>query len=202
MMGVEAARSELVALVDVDVELPQGSLAALLEEFEEYGYAGLQAGLESKSGPGYWGRALAEHHRTGRSRHWFGLVATIFRRSDLLEHGFDDRFRSGEDIELRWRLRAAGLKVGVSEKTVATHWFLGDDFAFARDQFVMDGRGLGMMMRKHPSRAPIVAMLPLGAMVRGIALTLARGKPQYVPYYLAYALFNYLAMFSGAAAGR
>ena len=68
---------------------PTGALAALLDEFEEGGYTALQAGLHSVGGPGYWGQALAYHHRTGRSKNWFGLVATIFERDVLLEHGFD-----------------------------------------------------------------------------------------------------------------
>ncbi len=62
------------------------------------------------------GRALAHHHRTGRSRRWFGVVATVFRRDDLLAAGFDSRFVSGEDIDLRWRWPrpgAAHRRVGV-----------------------------------------------------------------------------------------
>jgi glycosyltransferase involved in cell wall biosynthesis len=189
--GVRAAHTTWVALVDADVVLPDGSLQRLLEEFREGQYAGLQAGLASVGGPGYWGRALAHHHRTGRSRWWFGVVATIFRRDEVLAFGFDDRFRSGEDIELRWRLDHAGLRTGVSHSVLVEHRFADDRFDFARDQFLMDGVGLGLMVRKHGLRGAPLALLPLAAAVRGAALALARAEPQWVPYYLAFGWFNY-----------
>ena len=72
-IGVAAASSPWVALVDADVVIPDGALRSLFEEFQQGAFVGLQAGLESVSGPGYWGRALTEHHRTGRSKNWFGL---------------------------------------------------------------------------------------------------------------------------------
>ncbi len=192
-MGARAATTPYVALVDADVILPDGSLAALLAEFERDGYTALQAGLLSESGPGYWGQALAEHHRTGRSRFWFGLVATIFDRERLLEHGFDASFESGEDIELRWRLAAAGEKAGVSRDVVVRHRF-GDTFDFAMGQFRADGRGLARMVRKHGWRGARLLLLPAAAGARGILLSLLRGRPGWIPYYYAFAFFNTTAM--------
>jgi glycosyltransferase involved in cell wall biosynthesis len=194
ILGADAATSSRVALIDADVVLPHRALADLLAEFEAGGYTALQAGLFSTSGPRYWGQALAEHHRTGRSRRWFGLVATVFDRQILLEQGFDDAFRSGEDIELRWRFRDKGFRTGVSETTLVEHRFVGDDFAFARDQFDMDGRGLGLLIRKRPLSGLRLALLPLAAGIRGIVLTTARGAPKWIPYYLAFILFNYVGM--------
>ncbi len=119
LLGAQVAATRLVALVDVDVVLgDDAALEDLAREFTSQGYTALQAGLESVSGDGYWGRALVNHHRTGRSRNWFGLVCTIFERDVLLAYGFDAEFRSGEDIELRWRLRAAGARLGVSKRTI------------------------------------------------------------------------------------
>ena len=192
-IGARAAMTPLVALVDADVILPDGSLAALLAEFESGGYRALQAGLLSESGPGYWGRALAEHHQTGRSRYWFGLVATIFDRETLLEHGFDASFESGEDIELRWRLAAAGDKTGVSREVVVRHRF-GDTFEFAMGQFRADGKGLARMVRKHGWRGARLLFLPAAAGARGVLLSLLRGRPGWIPYYYAFAFFNTTAM--------
>jgi len=192
-MGAEAATSEQVALVDVDVRLGEGDLARLLAEFRTEGYAALQAGLHSVSGPGYWGQALANHHRTGRSKNWFGVVATIFDRSVLLEHGFDDRFLSGEDIDLRWRLNQANAKIGVSRRTVVEHRFE-DSWEFAKGQFVADGHGLGRMVSNHGIRAKVLLGLPAAAAVRGILLSLVRLEPRWIPYYVVYAVYNYLAI--------
>lgn len=192
-IGARAATTELVALVDADVILPDGSLAALTREFRDGGYAALQAGLESESGPGYWGQALAEHHRTGRSRYWFGLVATVFEREALLAHGFDAAFESGEDIELRWRLAAAGDKAGVSRTTVVRHRF-DDTWDFARGQFRADGKGLARMVRKHRLGGARLLLLPGAAAIRGVVLSLVRRSPRWIPYYVAFGVLNYAAM--------
>jgi O-antigen/teichoic acid export membrane protein len=195
-LGAELAETPYVALVDADVVLPAGALRRLREEFQEKGYTALQAGLCSIGGPRYWGRALAQHHQWGRSKNWLGLAATIFEREALLRIGFDHRFASGEDIELRWRLQHEGACVGVSERTVVTHRFGDDSFSFARMQFDMDGRGLGKMICKHGWRGAPLLALPAAAAVRGIMLSLARLRPQWIPYYVCFALFNYLAMVS------
>lgn len=194
MLGARAASTKYLALVDADVVLPAGALAKLLGEFVAGGYSALQAGLSSVGGPGYWGQALAQHHRWGISKTWFGLVATIFERDRLLEIGFDDRFMSGEDIELRWRLVRAGHKVGVSTQTVVTHRFDGDSFGFAWNQFSMDGRGLAAMVAKHGWAGARLLALPAAAMVRGVGLSVLRLKPHWIPYYVLFAAGNYAAM--------
>ena len=196
-LGVRHATTRWVALVDADVVVLDAALQRLLEEFVTHGYDGLQAGLGSVGGPGYWGRALAHHHLSGRSRWWFGVMATIFERDRLLEMGFDDRFTSGEDIELRWRLERAGLKLGVSREVLVEHRFGGDDFAFAKDQFLMDGTGLGLMLRKHGVRGVRLAALPAGAAVRGATLAVLRGQPEWLRYFAAFGWFNYVGMKRG-----
>lgn len=201
LLGARAASSEVVALIDADVVLPEGALADLIREFKAGGYAALQAGLRSISGPGYWGQALAHHHRTGRSKHWFGLVATVFERGALLEHGFDPDFESGEDIDLRWRLQRAGARIGVSSKTIVVHRF-GDTFAFARQQWLMDGRGLAHMLGKHRGRAVLLVGLPAAAAVRGSVLSLARRQVKWIPYYACFCVFNYIGMLRALGARR
>jgi O-antigen/teichoic acid export membrane protein/glycosyltransferase involved in cell wall biosynthesis len=198
-LGAELAGTPYVALIDADVVLHSGALHRLREEFTDGGYTALQAGLLSVGGPGYWGRALAQHHRWGRSKNWFGLVATIFERNTLLRTGFDHQFSSGEDIELRWRLQREGASVGVSEQTIVTHRFGDDSFAFAHEQFRMDGRGLGKMIRKHGWRGAPLLALPGAAAARGMAISLARLRPQWIPYYFCFAFFNYLAMIAELA---
>ena len=199
-IGAQTASTRWVALVDADVVLPDGSLATLLGEFLEGGYTALQAGLLSEAGPGYWGQALAHHHRTGRSRYWFGLVATIFEREALLAHGFDAAFESGEDIELRWRLTRAGARAGVSRSTIVRHRF-GSTFDFARGQFRADGKGLARMIRKHGRNGARLLLLPGAAGARGIALSLVRLEPKWVPYYACFTILNYSAMLGELLSG-
>jgi glycosyltransferase involved in cell wall biosynthesis len=196
MLGARAAQSRLVALIDADVVLPEGALHRLVEEFRNGSYDGLQAGLMSVSGAGYWGRALVNHHRSGLSKDWFGLVATIFDRDTLLEHSLDEGFRSGEDIELRWRLRRAGARIGVSRRTIVTHRFE-DTFAFARAQWLADGQGFGRMLRKHGVRSIWLIGVPFAAAVRGIILSLGRRQPRWIPYYACFLFFNYVGLLGG-----
>ncbi len=192
-IGAEAARTRYVALIDVDVVLHDGALEGLLEEFVRDGYTGLQAGLRSVAGPGYWGQALAHHHRSGRSKHWFGLVATILERDALLEYGLDENFLSGEDIDLRWRLARAGAKIGVSRATVVEHRFE-DTWEFALGQWLADGHGLGRMLGVHGVRSLRLVALPLAAAVRGSALSLLRMQPRWIPYYICFCAFNYVGL--------
>ncbi|HSR85158.1 MAG TPA: glycosyltransferase [Streptosporangiaceae bacterium] len=193
-LGAELADTRYVALIDADVVLPAGALQQLRAELEESGYAALQAGALSTGGPGYWGRALAQHYQWGRSKNWFGLFATIFDRETLIRTGFDRQFASGEDIELRWRLRQAGTRVGVSQRTIVTHRFADDSFAFARSQFTMDGRGLGKMIHKYGLRGAPLLALPGAAAIRGLVLSVVRLRPQWIPYYLCFGFCNYSAM--------
>lgn len=193
-MGTEAARTRWVALVDADVVLPEGALESLLSEFQVGRYTALQAGLHSTAGPGYWGQALAHHHRSGRSKNWFGVVATIFEREDLLRHGFDDRFLSGEDIELRWRLQRAGKRIGVSRSTIVVHRFPDSRFDFACQQFLADGAGLGRMVRMKRGKAALLLGLPAAAGARGVVLSIARREVRWVPYYCAFVAYNYVGM--------
>jgi glycosyltransferase involved in cell wall biosynthesis len=199
LMGAEAAQAPWVALIDADVTLGDGDLARLLEEARHDGYTALQAGLRSVAGNGYWGQALVHHHRTGRSKDWFGVVATVFEREALIAHGFDARFLSGEDIDLRWRLRAAGAKIGVSRQTVVEHRF-GDTWEFAKGQWLADGHGFGRMVRAHGLRAKLLLGLPLAAGVRGTVLSLARRQPHWLPYYACFVLFNYVGLIREVAA--
>jgi glycosyltransferase involved in cell wall biosynthesis len=195
LLGAQAATQSLIALIDADVVLHPGALRDLMDEYDQDGYDALQAGLLSEAGSGYWGQALVHHHRTGRSKSWFGLVATIIRRDTLLEHGFDAAFISGEDIEFRWRLARAGLKLGVSTRTIVAHRFE-DTFHFAKGQWLADGAGLGRMVKKHPVRGARLLAQPLVAAGRGSVLALLRREPRWLPYYALFAAYNYVGMAS------
>ena len=192
LIGAEHAQTPWIALIDVDVLLHADALHALLHEANQGGYVALQAGLESTSSDGYWGRALVHHHRSGISKNWFGLVATLFDRATFLQYGLDRAFLSGEDIEMRWRLERAGLRIGVSERTVVEHRF-GDTFEFAKGQFLADGGGLARMVVKHGLRAMPLLGLPLAAALRGMGLSLLRRQPQWIPYYATFAALNWYA---------
>jgi hypothetical protein len=191
--GAPGATTRYIAVIDADVVLSPNALERLLDEFVRGGYTGLQAGLRSVSDGGYWGQALVHHHRNSRSRNWFGVVATVFERTTLLEHGFDESFLSGEDVDLRWRLQRAGKKIGVSRETIVEHRF-GTGWSFAHGQWLADGRAGARMMTSHGLRSVWFLALPFMAGVRGVALSVARLQPQWIPYYVCYCVFNYVGI--------
>jgi len=196
MMGVRAAQRTTVGLFDVDIQMSDGALEQLFQEFTSGGFDALQAGLTSYSGSGYWGRALVNHHNHGRSKRWPGLMATLFKRQVLLDHPLDERFRSGEDIEIRWRLKNAGYRMDVSQKTTVRHWF-GDTYDFAKDQWRQDGKGLGRMVNKYGFKSLPLLGIPAAGAVRGTLMSLIRLQPGWIPYYLGYFVYNYVSIVNG-----
>ncbi|MBW3608034.1 MAG: glycosyltransferase family 2 protein [Actinobacteria bacterium] len=194
-LGVEAATQAWVALIDADVVLGPGALAALLEEARERRLAALQAGLFSIGCGDYWSEQLARHHNRGQVRDWFGVSATLVRREVLLTHPFDRSLRSGEDIDLRLRLRAAGISTGVSQRTRVVHRF-GAGYAFCRDQWLADGQGLGRMVRSHGLRALPNALIPFPAAALG-ALDAVGERLRPLPYFAGFAGGNWIGLLRG-----
>ncbi len=194
-MGAEAATSSHVAFIDVDIELPSDALSGLLNELQERNLEAIQAGLHSVGGVDYWSRALVAHHNRGRSKRWFGVMSSLFQRDVFLRYGMDPAFRTGEDIELRYRLRKGGARVAVSDSVVVNHSFE-PGFGFALGQFLADGAGLGRMFRKHGWPAFSLLAIPVGGAVLGVFRSLVR-QPVFIPYYVLYAIFNYVGIVRG-----
>jgi glycosyltransferase involved in cell wall biosynthesis len=199
-LGLRLARNPWVAFVDTDVLVAPDTLRRLLDEATERGLEGIQAGLHSVGEGDYWSEALATHHNTGHVRRWFGVCATLVRRELLVRHPFDETLRSGEDVDLRLRLELAGEPIGVSEGTVVEHRFAGG-YAYARDQWLADGAGLGRLIRRHGARAVPRALLPFAAAGLGL-LRLLAGDARLVPYWIGLALGNFFGLIDGLADRR
>ena len=194
-LGAEAASAPYVAFIDADIELPEGALVAMLHELQAQEADAIQAGLVSVHSNDYWSRALAAHHNRGRSRRWFGLVCTIFKRDVFRRFELDPSFKTGEDIEIRHRMQRAKAKAIVSRNVIVSHRFE-PGFRFALNQFLMDGAGLGRMVRKFGWRSAGLLLMPAAGAVLGVARSLGR-DPIYIPYYLIFMIFNYIGMAKG-----
>lgn len=198
-LGAEAARNRFVAFIDVDIELPPGALGTLLDELIEADADAIQAQLRSEDSGDYWSRALTAHHAGGRSKRWFGLVCTVFAREEYLRHRLDPSFRSGEDIDMRYRLQKAGARILVSERVVVAHRFE-TGFSFAQNQWLADGAGLGRMVRRHGAAVLYLLLMPLGGAVAGILRSIP-GDVKFIPYYVLYCLLNYVGIVEGLMDG-
>ncbi len=194
-MGAQAARCPYVAFIDTDIQLPELALKRLLEELVSAGKDALQASLVAVDSGDYWSQALASHYNRGRSRHWFGLSATLFKKDVFLRFGMDPSFRTGEDIEIRSRLQREGANFGLSREVVVPHAF-DAGFRFARDQWLADGAGLGRTIRKFGWRMAAVFFIPAAGAGLGLLRCVGRDF-RFMPYYLLYAVFNYVGMVRG-----
>jgi len=92
-------------------------------------------------------------------------------------------------MELARRFARAGIRVGVARKTTVVHR-LGDKFENARKQWLDDGRGIAGVMMLEGMRSAWMAAVPAAAAVRGIALSVLRAEPEWIPYYFGLAFFN------------
>jgi glycosyltransferase involved in cell wall biosynthesis len=196
MMGVVSASQPWVVLVDADVVLPPNALRDMDRERRARQLVALQAGLHSVGAGDYWSQALADHHNGGRSRDWFGVCASLVSRDVLLANPLDADLASGEDIDLRIRLRTAGFPIGVSERMVGEHRF-DSGFDFAGKQWLADGAGLGRIVRKHGRAALLNAMvIPFAAAALGLVRGVSHGLRTW-PYFAGFAVGNYIGLWRG-----
>lgn len=194
-IGLTLARQPWVMFVDTDVLLRPDTIGRLLDEVRARGLEGIQAGLASVGEGDYWSEALAEHHNRGRVRGWFGVCATLVRRDLLVRRPLDATFRSGEDVDLRLRLEAAGEPIGVSGEAIVEHRFA-PGWEYARGQFLADGAGLGRLLRRHGPAALGRAFLPFGAAALGL-IRVFGGEVRQLPYWLALGAYNLVGLLEG-----
>ncbi|GAC1317841.1 MAG: mycofactocin biosynthesis glycosyltransferase MftF [Acidimicrobiales bacterium] len=124
--GWREARTELVAFVDADCQPDPGWLAGLVPHFDDQAVAAAAPRIRSMAAPGtprllaaYEGarspldRGPGEAAVRPRGRVPFVPSAALVVRRRVLADlgGFDESWAVGEDVDLVWRLVAAGLTV-------------------------------------------------------------------------------------------
>lgn len=131
-----AAAGELIAFVDAGCVLSPGALAALQAHFADPAVAAAAPRVTVTVGPGT--PAVLARYEQSRSPLDMGPAAAVVgptarvsylpsavlvvRRSDLAAvGGFDESMRFGEDVDLIWRLRAAGRRVVYTPAAAAGH---------------------------------------------------------------------------------
>lgn len=131
--GLDLVRTPLVAFVDADVTLHPGWLDALLPHFVDPRVALVAPRVASTPGAGLLPRYEADHSpldlgteparvRAG-SRVSYVPSAAIVCRADALREvgGFDAGLRVGEDVDLCWRLDAAGWRCRYEPAVTVEH---------------------------------------------------------------------------------
>lgn len=184
--GLAEVGTPLVAFVDSDVEATADALVRLARHFSDPRVAlvGPRVVSLSRSPHPRW----HERHDEDASSLDLGTRACVVRpgaavgwlpsacavgRVDLLGDGFDDELRIGEDVDLVWRLVAAGHTVRYDPSAVAHHdtrptvaGWLGRKFAY--------GTGGAVLAQRHGDHTAVARLSP--AMALAAAALLVRRR--------------------------
>ncbi|QGG40405.1 mycofactocin biosynthesis glycosyltransferase MftF [Aeromicrobium yanjiei] len=130
-MGMRSVRAPLVAFVDSDVVVSASALGLLAAHFADPGLAAAAPRIRSRGGRRWFERyedacgSLDLGPVPATVRPWSPVAyvpsACLVARVAALGDGFDPRLRSGEDVDLVWRLVDAGRRVHYAAEVEAAH---------------------------------------------------------------------------------
>jgi mycofactocin system glycosyltransferase len=167
--GLGAVTTPLVAFVDTDVRLPAGWLDPLLAHFADERVALVAPRVASAPGVS-WLAGYEQRHSpldlgtdparvSPGTRVSYVPAATLLCRTAAIRElgGFDDALRLGEDVDLVWRLCAAGYRCRYEPTAVVEHEPRATVPEFLRQRFGY-GRSAASLARRHPNALAPVRM--------------------------------------------
>jgi succinoglycan biosynthesis protein ExoA len=184
--AVEAHGAGFDCLIRIDAHgsYPSDYCDCLLAEAEATGADSVVVSMITK-GDGILQRAIAlaqnsklgnggAKHRRRASGHWtdHGHHALIRLAPFRAVGGYDQRFSHNEDAELDHRLRAAGYRIWMTDRTAMVYYpraTLGGLFR----QYLAYGRGRAMNIRKHGTMPKLRQILPATVVPLAVGATLA-----------------------------
>jgi mycofactocin system glycosyltransferase len=183
--GLTRSRTPYVAFVDSDVTVPAADLLRLTRHFADPAVVLVapRVGAVSRSPEPRW----FERYDTVASSLALGRVAGVVRpgaavawlpgaclvaRTAALGEGFDESLRVGEDVDLVWRLVAAGGRVRFDPEVEAVHDARPTVRGWLGRKLVYGSGGAGLAARHGNRLAP--AVLTPSYAAAGVALLLRR----------------------------
>ncbi len=164
--GVALTSGELVAFVDSDVEPDDGWLSALLGHFGDPRVGLVAARVRSRPGPSVreryerWRSPLDLGGEPARVRcgtrvgYVPGAAVVVRRRAFDEVGGFDEALRFGEDVDLVWRLDAAGWRCRYEPASTVVHEPRPGWAAWARQRFSYGSSAAPLARRHRRALAP------------------------------------------------
>ncbi|HLS49552.1 MAG TPA: mycofactocin biosynthesis glycosyltransferase MftF [Actinomycetaceae bacterium] len=162
--GLAHTATTYVAFVDADCVVTPGWIEALLPHLADPRVAAV--GPRIRPVPARRPTAVAHHDavrsaldmgpvprivRYGSPLGFLPTAALLVRRSALPVGGFAPDLRVGEDVDLLWRIIAAGWHVRYEPRVIVGHEVRADFGAWARRRFAY-GTSAGPLDRRHPGR--------------------------------------------------
>jgi len=171
--GLAVADSAYIAFLDSDCVAPEDWIAALVGHLEDPLVAAVAPRIQpvpstgAKSGPTALERYLQRRcplvmgERAAEVRPLSPVpyvpTAALLARRSALDSGFDESMRTGEDVDLIWRLVEAGLRVRYDPSVVVHHIEPLTWRAVLTRRFRY-GTSAGPLARRHPgSLSPVLA---------------------------------------------
>ncbi len=204
--GIDAARNDLIAMIDADHRLAPNDLDGLFADLERYDLDIVQSQLESFENHGFWDAAEEESwdltHNIPGEKKMIGTAPAIFRRRVFEHVRFDDNITSAiDDTDFMYRLsKFPEHKIGIGTTRIAQLHF--SDFHTYVKKFRWYGRGDGQFCIKNPNRAPsmcfhLLVRYPLVYSARG----LKRGKLKSVPFFMLQGWVRFASLVQTVARG-
>lgn len=126
--GLLESRGEFTAFIDSDCVADTDWLKSMVEEFERTGAAGIGGTIINVADPDTWvSRYLVAsdeyRHRIRNGEVDYLITPNVaFRRADALAvGGFESRARNAEDVDISFKLKDAGYKLIVADRSRVTH---------------------------------------------------------------------------------
>lgn len=173
--GAAATSEPLIAFVDSDVVVTDGWLERLAAHFGDPAVGAVAPRVGAlEDGPGALARYEAARSSldmgeragavgAGRAVPYVPSATVVVRRA-AFGAGFDAGLATGEDVDLVWRMTAAGWRVRYDPAAVVLHDHRVRPLAFARRRLAY-ARSIGPLARRHPD-----ALRPMRADAGGAAI--------------------------------
>lgn len=205
-LGVDAARHDLIAMIDADHRPEPDLLDRLWEDLEGEGYIFVQAGVEIIPNA-FWTKAEAQamatfHHQPG-PRAMIGVAPALYRRAAFDHVRFDvgDKEMS-DDADFCYRLsQVPGAIFGISHaKVMQEH---APSFGDYVGKFAWYGRRDAAFCRKHPERrASMFFHLLVRYPILRPAKAVASGKFYAPAWFWLAAVVRFAALVKAGPYGR
>ena len=154
--GLDAARNDLVAMIDADHRVVSGDLDSLLADMHEFQFDIVQSGLISQVNHGFWDTAEEASWELTQNvpgrRNMVGTAPAIYNKRVFNYARFDDHITTTiDDTDFAYRLsKFPKLRFGVGRTKIRQYHYA--DFKTYIKKFKWYGKGDGEFCRKHPER--------------------------------------------------
>lgn|SRR5574344_1185908 len=157
-IGINAAKSNYIAMIDADHRLQKDDLQNLLDDLKNYNFDIVQSQLKSFNNYNWLNKAEEQmwelNHNIPGEKTMIGVAPAIYKKEIFNKINFDDTItKTIDDTDFIYRLSLIpGVKYGIG--TVKIAQIHDSDFKSYLKKFIWYGKGDGEFCIKHKNRCP------------------------------------------------